>query len=171
MRPWLKPHAGGAGMIRSLCHKSRSWLACFYRCGDGNIAVEFAFVLPILLLLAAGAFDFGMGFNEKLRLEGAARAGAQYALYNGDKAEDSAGVIQSARDDANDTAEVLTVTPVYYCTCLDGSQIACDGSCAGGEVPLRYIQVDVSRTLDLMFDYPLISDPLVIQGHAEMRLR
>ena len=170
MHPWLTAR-GGAGMIRSLSHKSRPWLARFYRCVGGNVAVEFAFVLPILLLLAAGAFDFGQGFKEKMRLEGAARAGAQFALYNSGKVDDSAGVIQSARDDADDTAGVLTVTPVYYCTCLDGTPLACGGSCAGGEVPLRYIQVDISRNFELMFDYPLISDPLVIRGHAELRLR
>lgn len=170
MHPWLTAR-GGARMIRSLSHRSRPWLARFCRCAGGYIAVEFAFVLPVLLLLAAGAFDFGQGFKEKLRLEGAARAGAQYALYNSNSIEGSAGVIQSVRDDADDTAGVLTVTPVYYCTCLDGVPLACGGSCAGGEVPLRYIQVDVSRNFELMFSYPLISDSLVIQGHAELRLR
>lgn len=160
-----------AGMIRSLSHGARPWLARLYRRVEGNAAIEFAFAVPFLLLLLSGAYDFGRGFNEKLRLDGAARAGAQYALYNYDKVEDSAGVIQAARDDADDTAGLLTVTPVYYCTCLDATPVACGGSCTGGEVPLRYIQVHVSRTFDLMFDYPLIADPLVIQGHAELRLR
>lgn len=137
----------------------------------GNVAVEFAFVLPFLLLLVSGTYDFGRAFAAKLTLDGAARAGAQYALYNHDKAEDTAGVIQTVRDDAGETEQTLTVTPDYYCTCVDGTAVACSGSCGGGEVPLRYIKVDVSRPFELMFDYPLVTNPMTLEGYAELRLR
>ena len=43
--------------------------------------------------------------------------------------------------------------------------------CPGGEVPLRYIEVDASRSLDLIFDLSFVPDPFTIQGHAELRLR
>ena len=158
-------------MIRSLSRRAGLRMARLHRSNRGNVAVEFALVLPFLILLVSGVYDLGRAFTEKLKLDGAARAGVQYALYNHDKAEDKPGVIQSVRDDAEYSDGVLTITPVYYCTCLDATPIACGEGCAGGEVPLRYIQVDVSRSLDLMFDYPLITDPATIQGHAELRLR
>jgi hypothetical protein len=118
-----------------------------------------------------GAYDFGRGFTEKLRLNSAARAGAQYALQKYNMVGDDAGVIQSARDDAADVDEILDVDPRYYCMCLTGGEITCGTSCAGGEVQLRYIEVDVSGPFEFMFDYPTTSGSMTLQGHAELRLR
>jgi TadE-like protein len=159
---------------RSPHHRSttpRRRLASLIRCVRGNISVELALVLPFLLMLVMGAYDFGRGFTEKLRLNSAARAGAQYALEKYNEVEDAAGVIQSARNDAEDVNNTLTVTPRYFCTCLVGGEIACGTSCGGGEVPMRYIEVDVSGPFELMFDYPMTSGPTTLQGHAELRLR
>lgn len=147
------------------------WLAPLCRSVRGNISVEFALVLPFLLLLVMGAYDFGRGFTEKLRLNSAARAGAQYALSQYNLVGDENGVIQSARDDAEDADGILTVTPRYFCTCLTGGEIACGTACAGGEVPMRYIEVDVSGPFELMFDYPMTTTSMTLRGHAELRLR
>ena len=43
----------------------------------GAAAVEFALVLPILLLLVFGIVDFGRAYNAKISLSGAAREGAR----------------------------------------------------------------------------------------------
>lgn len=157
--------------LRSLITSSQHWLAPLNRCVRGNISIEFALVLPFLLLLVMGAYDFGRGFAEKLRLNSAARAGAQYALSHYNMVSDVNGVIQSARDDADDLDGTLSVTPRYYCTCLTGGEIACGTSCSGGEVPMRYIEVDVAGPFELMFDYPMTSGSMTLQGHAELRLR
>jgi hypothetical protein len=137
----------------------------------GNISVEFALVLPFLMMLVMGAYDFGRGFTEKLRLNSAARAGAQYALQNYNMVGDDAEVIQSARDDAEDVDELLDVDPNYYCRCLDGVTLLCGDPCTGGEVPMRYIEVDVSGPFEFMFDYPMTTGSMTLQGHAELRLR
>jgi hypothetical protein len=137
----------------------------------GNISVEFALVIPFLMLLVMGAYDFGRGFTEKLRLNSAARAGAQYALSNYNMVEDENGVRQSARDDAEDVDEVLQVDPNYICRCLDDVVLDCGEPCTGGEVPMRYIEVDVSGPFEFMFDYPMTTGSMTLQGHAELRLR
>jgi TadE-like protein len=147
------------------------WLVHLYRSVRGNISVEFALVLPFLLLLVMGAYDFGRGFTEKLRLNSAARAGTQYALANYNMVGDDDGVIQSARADAEDVDGTLTVTPHYYCSCLTGGEIACGTGCSGGEVPMRYIEVDVSGPFEFMFDYPMTTGSMTLHGHAELRLR
>ncbi len=118
-----------------------------------------------------GAYDFGRGFTEKLRLNSAARAGAQYALSNYNMVEDENGVRQSARDDAEDVDEVLQVDPNYICRCLDDVVLDCGEPCTGGEVPMRYIEVDVSGPFEFMFDYPMTTGSMTLQGHAELRLR
>jgi Flp pilus assembly protein TadG len=48
---------------------------------SGNSAVEFALVAPILIACGIGAFDYGQAYVEGVRLSGAAREGAQQALY------------------------------------------------------------------------------------------
>jgi len=158
-------------MIRLPSHYARFISARFVRSARGNASVELAFILPFLLLLATGSYDLGRAFIEKLRLNGAARAGTQYALQLGDTSQDTNGIIQKVREDADDTGDVLTVTPRYYCGCLDDTEIVCGSVCAGGEMPLRYIEVDASRSFDLIFDLPFTEDHFTILGHAEMRLR
>jgi hypothetical protein len=47
---------------------------------SGVALVEFAFVLPILLVLAMGMLDFGRAFHTKSLLDQAAREGARIAV-------------------------------------------------------------------------------------------
>ena len=157
--------------LHTLLTRPPYWLAPLYRCVSGNISVEFALVLPFLLLLVMGVYDFGRGFQEKLRLIGAARAGAQYALaeYNKDINALYNGVEQSAQEDAQDGS--LYVDPNIYCKCLDDVVLDCGEPCTDGEVPMRYIEVDVSGPFEFMFDYPMTTGSMTLQGHAELRLR
>ena len=47
---------------------------------EGAAAVEFAIVIPLLLLLLAGFFDFGWLFYWQHTVTNASRAGARYAV-------------------------------------------------------------------------------------------
>ena len=44
---------------------------------QATVAVEFAFIMPVLLLLVVGAAVFGIAINNYLTLTGAARVGAR----------------------------------------------------------------------------------------------
>ena len=146
-------------------------LKAFWRDKAGNITLELAFALPILAFLGIGAFDAGQAFQEKLRLTSAARAGTQYAIANAFRADDVPGIVARARDDANDTNNELAIAAQYFCTCLDDTPVACDGSCAGGEVPLKYVSVIVNRNYTLLFNYPGMSQTMALEGSAELRVR
>jgi hypothetical protein len=50
--------------------------------GSGQSIVEFALVLPIMLLLIMGALDFGRAFFMKMALINSAREGAYFLSYN-----------------------------------------------------------------------------------------
>ncbi|HUB95564.1 MAG TPA: TadE/TadG family type IV pilus assembly protein [Stellaceae bacterium] len=52
------------------------------RCRAGTAAVEMAFIAPILVLMAAGMIDFGLGIYDKMLVADAAQAGATYAQLN-----------------------------------------------------------------------------------------
>ena len=83
----------------------------------GAIVVEFALILPILLILLFGIIEFGRAYNTQIALQGAAREGAR-ALALGDSATDAAnasfggGVVISVSSSSScpddDFAEVTT---------------------------------------------------------------
>jgi Flp pilus assembly protein TadG len=58
-------------------HSSR-WV--FLRSSEGAQLVEFALVLPLLLALVVGIFDFGQAYNLKQKLNNAAREGARFSI-------------------------------------------------------------------------------------------
>ena len=61
----------------------------------GAVAVEFALVLPIFLVLVLGIFEFGRGFNIQVSLSEAARESARYAAVHARDAGFSVGAAQN----------------------------------------------------------------------------
>jgi Flp pilus assembly protein TadG len=62
----------------------------------GAAAIEFALVLPILVLLIVGIFEFGRLFNVQLTLSNAAREGARVMAINDDPSEARSAAIAAA---------------------------------------------------------------------------
>lgn len=108
----------------------------------GAAAVEFALVLPILVLILFGVIEFGGVYNAQLMVTGAAREGARAMAVGGDPAAAEAAIVESvvvADADALDieispaacTAGAdVTVTVVYdrpYMTGLFGARLELTG--------------------------------------------
>ena len=96
-------------MTRLLTRLSQS----LRRTDDGSIAVEFALVAPLLLLILAGVVDIGGAAYTKLELDARVTAAAEFALIQptpGDQAaaqdlaEQLVGLLQGR---ASETAEVV----------------------------------------------------------------
>lgn len=62
----------------------------------GAVAVEFAIVLPVFLLLVLGIFEFGRAYNIQISLSEAARESARYMAIHAKDAGFSVGAAQSA---------------------------------------------------------------------------
>jgi Flp pilus assembly protein TadG len=58
---------------------------------DGAAAVEFALLLPLLVLLLFGLIQFGIAFNTKIQATNAAREGARMAVVGIDNWTDVGG--------------------------------------------------------------------------------
>ena len=58
---------------------------------DGAAAVEFALLLPLLVLLLFGLIQFGLAFNTKIQATNAAREGARMAVVGIDNWADIGG--------------------------------------------------------------------------------
>lgn len=75
-------------------------------CRDrGAVMVEFALILPLLLMLVIGIIQFGFALNAQVAIQAAAREGARVAAVGGDgmaAAEDSLGEMPQVADFAVD---------------------------------------------------------------------
>jgi Flp pilus assembly protein TadG len=135
----------------------------FTRCEAGASLVEFAIVLPFLVLLLIGLIDFGRYTYDGILAANAARAGVQYGAQTLVTADDIAGIKSAALADAQ-SLPGLTASPTPYCL-VNGVV----GSCTtAGAVP--YIKVVTSGTFTPLIKYPGIPASVPVTASALMRV-
>jgi Flp pilus assembly protein TadG len=108
----------------------------------GQTMVEFALVLPILLVLLLGIFQFGVAFNNYVTLTDAVRAGARKAAVSR----------QASNPSAACTAEVMAAKGGLDATEL-GKNLSCSSSWAAGS--------DVTVTADYPYSISLLNWKIV----------
>ncbi len=138
----------------------------------GAVAVELALLSPVIMLMIVGAIDYGGALFERMRLESAARAGAQYALQNPGALDNTAAIEQAVRD-ASSLVDPLSVSvvPSVFCECPDGTAVACGGTCGGGALLRTFVAVTVTENFSPMFSYPGIASPITLTGRATIRVQ
>lgn len=102
----------------------------FKRGGDrdrGAAAVEFALVLPVLVMLLLGIIDFGMVTNAQAIMGNAARDGARAASLKGSQAEGCAAALKASSSllGFTNTGDCSTSVPKVTFTCQTLSGAAC----------------------------------------------
>jgi Flp pilus assembly protein TadG len=138
---------------------------------DGQALIEAALVIPLLLLIAVGIFEFGRAYQTWQILTNAAREGARMAVvpYN----PGTAGIVNRVQQYMLDgqlpaaavAAASVTITP---------TTIAVAG--AGGPVNVSASQVTITYPYDFVVLRPIarlmsgnINGPMNIQTSAVMR--
>jgi Flp pilus assembly protein TadG len=139
---------------------------------DGNSLVELAVLMPMLILILAGAAELGRVAYESNAVTNAAYAGAFYGAQNHGTASDTANITAAAVSDGANVAG-LTATTATSCTCSDGTTITCANAAAKCASPARieeFVQVNTSATVNPMFNYPGVSATWVLHGQATLRV-
>ena len=156
--------------IAAAAAKMRAFAIALGLSDQGRVAVEFAIVVPVLVVLTLGAVDYGAAANVATKLDSAARAGAQYGANH---PADTCGIAAAVRNATNasglanisnfkikvfqgpsTTTDVTTCVsasaPVaYYCTCSDSGGTAANcstGTCTSPAYMTYYVGVSVSAT-------------------------
>lgn len=75
----------------------------------GQSLVELSISLVILLILLAGAVEFGMAFFQFVQLRDAAQEGALYGSLNPD---DTSGITARIQESSGSPIDLTTITPV-----------------------------------------------------------
>jgi hypothetical protein len=147
-------------------------LAALIRDRRGNVSIEMAFLVTFLLVLVMGAYDFGRLAMEQSTVTQAARAGAQFAVLDQANATNLDGMRDAARAEAEDPT--LQVTPRNFCRCPGSSteDPSC-GVCPDGQYAPLYVEVTVTDSMDMLFDYPGLPEAgsYTLTSSSTMRVR
>ena len=136
----------------------------------GTVAVEFAIVAPLLLVITTGIADIGLFTTRAAALAGATRIGAEYARFH---PSDAIG-IRNAMSSYMSFNPPLTFPSDFpeTCECADQSAIACTTSCAavGRSGPNRvFIRISASQNFSPLL--PLPGLPGTLTSAMEIRLQ
>ncbi|MFC5301305.1 TadE/TadG family type IV pilus assembly protein [Azospira restricta] len=122
---------------------------------SGVAAVELAFLLVLLLLMAAGTFEFGRGFWYYNALAKATRDGAR-AMSMAPKATISSVAVGAAQPLVVNAANGANVDPVLVAGNVD---VTCDGSaCVDGTAPTNVRVAITGYSIDIGGIFPFF-DP------------
>jgi Flp pilus assembly protein TadG len=113
-------------------------------------SLEFALVLPVLLMFAGGLADFGLALAAKDKLANAVSLGAQYAYLNAPTV--TALTIQNLVSSTSSLQGVtVNVTgPACYCITTNSTpaltSTACSSTCSDGTKAGTYVIITASYT-------------------------
>lgn len=149
--------------------KSRTYLTqykCYRASSEGNAAIEFSIVLPVLLLFFLGTIDFGLVIFEKVNLRSAVNAGIAYAMG----VAQTPSLVQAKIQNAT-TMNNLTVNVTQVCKCSDNSDIDCSGTCPGATSPDQYLQINATTAVSLTGLYNFVENPYTLTENALVMVR
>jgi Flp pilus assembly protein TadG len=87
---------------------------------DGAALVEATIIVPILVVMSIYTMDFGLIFYNKMEMQNAAQAGAQWAIANR-PFYNSTDIQVAAKNATLLPASAVTVTPSQFCGCSKDS--------------------------------------------------
>ncbi len=149
--------------------------------------VELAVSIPLLMIVIAGAIDFGTACYVAIEVTSAARAGAQYGAQNATTMQDITGMIQAAKNEAQQIGTVCSrgktcwsgagstyPQAAFGCECADGTVITPNNvtcsNCSAGNHWVNYVTVTTQAIYYPMIPWPGISNSYTFNGYAKMRM-
>lgn len=131
----------------------------------GAVAVEFALVIPIFLVLVLGIFEFGRAFNIQVSLSEAARESARYVAVHSSEPGFSVGAAQAVGVSAAPSAGLSATDVGISYKNTDGTSAP---KCAAGVNAVSTITVPTGflTGIDKLLK---VSKPFTLRGTGVMR--
>lgn len=161
-------------------------LSLLRRRDRGVSALEFVLVAPVVVFITFAVLDFGNALQQIIRLETAARAGAQVAFTqpnNPREDPNDPGSIRVVQKAVRDSLQYWPLSPTgdvqvqYNASCMcplpstttfDCFATAVEDACGTSVDDFRqFASVNVSRPYRALFIVPVTT----LRGHVELRLR
>ena len=137
----------------------------------GMAAVEFGFLVPILLMLTVCTVDLGIAFYDAMQVESAAQAGSEYAAVHGYNVASISQAITSTSDLAGLTA---SPAPTQFCGCPSGvgiTTVTCGSNCSDGSLAGTYVNASATATYTTLIHYPLFPASFTFVNSAVARIQ
>ena len=135
----------------------------------GASGVEFALLLPALIVVLVGAVDVGTLTFQQMQVGAAAHAGAQYALRYG---WNLLGV-QAAVTGATSLAVTATPAPQLVKACVVSGVVTTTAgtTCSSGGAPGSYVLVNASASVPTLVVYATLAMPTTLTAQAMVRIQ
>jgi Flp pilus assembly protein TadG len=164
------------------CRSCKRRNSALRRFQTGQSLVEFAIVLPMLLLLLIGVIELGRYAYLGILIGNAARAGAAYGAQSPFTAGNplvggTPAITLAANNDFQNNGQSvsnLVITTAFVCSCDNAgtmSSIDCtSGICPVGTNKVSSLQVTAQGTFTSLFSFPGLPASMVIARSAIMRI-
>lgn len=137
---------------------------------DGAMALEFALMAPLLMLLFATLIDVGGAVNRQMQLVGAVRAGVQLAVARPPTAETLHEIRAAVRaTDAEPEDDDMALEVELFCEEPDGGRVACD--VGTGSAHATYVSIRLAEAWAPTLTYPLLRQAIPLSASQTVRVR
>ena len=132
----------------------------FAKSERGTSAIEFAITAPVLLIGLIIVTDVGLAVSDRMRLDQAARAGAEFAMNSVDDDDTIEDMVKASAtgaygDDLDDvdSSKIPDVDAEMFCECPDapGAAASCTTLCTGDVVPSAFWRIEASKNYNGVF--------------------
>lgn len=137
---------------------------------DGSMALEFALVAPVLLLLAGAIIDIASAANRQIQLVGAVRAGAQLAVARPPTPATLHEIETAVRGIAPEVRgdDTQAVVVELFCEASDGAWTACGVNPAG---EATYVSIAFTESWAPTLTYSLLRQAVPLAARQIIRVR
>ncbi len=136
---------------------------------SGTAALEFAIILPVIVTLLIGMFDYGALAYQTMEVSTAAHAGAEYALKNGF----TASAVQTAVTSATTLTVTASPAPTLEKACVTSGAIVvtAGSSCSSGGAPGSYVLVYAQAPFSPIISWASFIMPSRVAAQAMVRIQ
>jgi Flp pilus assembly protein TadG len=164
----------GRSIVRYLIRGSSSFERLCARLGKdagGVAAVEFGLMVPLFGLMLVSVTDIGLSVYRKMQVEGAAQAGARYAMLRG---FDASAISETVTNASNAAGITAAPAPTKFCGCPSGISIdtvECGTTCPGGALAGTYTTVSAQASYTTILDYQVAPANYTFSAQSTVRLK
>ena len=136
----------------------------------GAVAVEFALIMPILLILVFGIIEFGFMINRDMIVGNASRDGARAASLGDTQADIKAGIVAELAASGIPTTVATGTTISVTCKKPDGTACSTDYDTDAVSGSTAIIAVSYDHTLITPFISSILGDVVNLGQTTQMRV-
>ena len=154
----------------------RNWsrrLARLGRAVNGNAAVEFGLVAPVLMGLLIPVADLGIAFSEEIQVQQAAQAGAEYATLHPWNSNSSTAIANAVTAANNLPGLAATPAPSQTCGCPTGTNVntvTCGITCSDGQTAGYYAIVNAQAPYSPVLPYSVLGN-VTLTARSTIRIQ